>query len=399
MLKYLRESNIEGKTVIVRFDYNVTILDGKILSTKKIDASFETLDYLVSKNCKIIILSHFGRVKNEDDLNSNSLKPVFEYIKFLNKYNIRFVEECMGTKLQEAISELKPGEVILVENTRFLDLKGNLESGCDIQLSMYWAGLADFYVDDAFASMHRNHASVTGIPQFLPSAIGFLVEKEIDNLSPIINTPNKPFIVVMGGAKLEDKIKLIYSLIEKADYILLGGGIANTFLRAAGFRVGSSLVSSDSLETAKMILQEYPDKIILPKDVITSPTYSKTTYDLKKVDDIDIDDIIGDIGSAAIENYKRILLMAKTIFVNGTVGMYEEKQFANGTRELLDIISKSDALKIVGGGDAVSAVTKFGYENKMDFLSTGGGATLKYIVEGTLPGIIAIENSPENKED
>ena len=395
LIKFLKDIDVEDKRVILRVDYNVPIEDGKITNTKKIDDSFETIDYLVKKNAKIIILSHFGRVKTEEDKEKNSLKPVFDYIKSLDKYDILFSSVTMGEMLTTMARNLKPGQMILAENTRFLDLNGNLESSCDAQLSEYWAELADVYVDDAFGSMHRNHASITGIPKHLPSAAGFLVEKEVTNIYPLISNPERPFVVIMGGAKLDDKIELIYSLAEEADHILLGGGIANTFLKAAGYDIGSSLVSDDAIRNAKAILQEFPDKIILPKDVITSPSYIKDKYELKSVEDIVIDDIIGDIGSAAIENYKRILESAKTIFINGTVGIYEEKPFSNGTQEILRILKEVPAKKIVGGGDAGTAVKKFGYESDMDFISTGGGSTLTYIANRTLPGLLALEAKDE----
>ncbi len=399
LIKFLKDIDLKEKRVILRVDFNVPIVDGEIIDTHKIDEELKTIDYLVKEQSKIIILSHFGRIKREEDKLTNSLKPVFNYIKGLNKYDILFSSVPMGDMLTNMARTLKPGQIILVENTRFLDLQGNLESSCDIQLSMYWASLADVYIDDAFGSMHRNHASTTGIPKYLPSAAGLLVEQEITNIEPLIKNPERPFVVVMGGSKLDDKITLIYSLAEIADHILLGGGIANTFLKAAGYEVGSSLVSNDVLETARAILKEYPDKIILPKDVITSPTYNDEKYELKKIDEVAIDDIIGDIGIDAITNFKRILDSAKTIFVNGTVGMYEEKPFSNGTQEILRIISLSNAKKIVGGGDAASAVSKFKYQDKMDFISTGGGATLAYIADHTLPGIKAIEESNYHEEN
>ena len=392
MVKTLKEYPISNKTVILRVDYNVSIVDGRIMSTKKIDSSFPTIDNLIENGNKVILLSHFGRVKNESDKDKNSLYPIYQYIKSLNKYDISFSKEYMGEELDKAVNNLKPGSILLVENTRFADIKGKLESTCDVQLSMYWAGLADYYVLDAFGSAHRAHASVTGIPKYIPSRIGFLVEKELDNLNCLIDNPAHPFIVIMGGAKLDDKIELIYSLIEKADYILLGGGLANTFLKAAGYKIGASLSSNDSLEKAKMIISEYKDKIVLPKDVICSPSYNSEVT-LKDLEEIEADDVIGDIGPKAIENYKRILKSAKTIFINGTVGIYEEKYFSNGTQEILKIISETDALKIVGGGDAASAVEKFNYENKVDFVSTGGGATLEYIADGSLVGIEAIKES------
>jgi len=399
MIKFLKDINVKEKRVILRVDFNVPIEDGKITDTNKIDSELKTIDYLVKEKAKIIILSHFGRIKTEEDKLTNSLRPVFDYIKGLNKYDILFSAVPMGDMLTTMARTLKPGQMVLVENTRFLDLQGKMESSCDIQLSMYWASLADIYIDDAFGSMHRNHASITGIPKHLPSAAGFLVEKEITNLKPLIENPPRPFVVVMGGAKLDDKIELIYSLAEVADHILIGGGIANTFLKSAGYDIGSSLVSNEALGKAKAIAQEFPDKIILPKDVITSPSYSDTTYELKGLNDIVVDDVIGDIGSGAITNFKRIIDSAKTIFINGTVGMYEQKPFSNGTQEILRIISESSAKKIVGGGDAAAACVKFKYGHKMDFISTGGGATLTYIANHTLPGIEALEVKDEENFD
>lgn len=399
MIKYLKDIDVKEKRVIVRVDYNVPIENGKIANTKKIDDSLETIDYLVKENAKIIILSHFGRVKTEEDKAANSLKPVYDYLKSLDKYDILFSAVPMGEMLDTMARTLNPGQIVLVENTRFMDLKGNLESECDVQLAMYWASLADVYVDDAFGSMHRNHASITGIPKYIPSVVGFLVEKEVENLKPLITEPKRPFVVIMGGAKLEDKIELIYSLAETADHILLGGGIANTFLRALGYDVGSSLVSNESLVKARAITQEFKDKIVLPKDVITSPSYSETTYELKALDEIVPDDVIGDIGSKAIENYKKILEKAETIFINGTVGIYEQKPFSNGTQEILRLVAESKAKKIVGGGDAGTAVKKFGYTDKMDFISTGGGSTLSYIADHTLPGLEVIGLKNEENTD
>lgn len=398
MIKFLKDINVKDKRVILRVDYNVPIENGKITNTKKIDDSFETLSYLAKEGAKVIILSHFGRVKTEEDKAANSLKPVFDYIKSLDKFDILYCSVVMGTMLDNMSRTLESGQMILVENTRYMDIEGNLESDCDAQLSMYWAGLADVYIDDAFGSMHRNHASITGIPKYLPSVAGFLVEKEITNLQPLITDPPRPFVVVMGGAKLDDKIELIYSLAEIADHVLLGGGIANTFLKASGFDVGSSLVSDEAVRNAKAIMLEFKDKIVLPKDVITSPSYADT-YELKKLDEIVIDDVIGDIGSEAIQNFKRIIETAKTIFINGTVGIYEQKPFSNGTQEILASIAESKAKKIVGGGDAGTAVKKFEYTDKVDFISTGGGSTLSYIANRSLPGIDALEINVKKLEE
>lgn len=391
-MKRIDELDVANKKVIVRVDYNVSIENDKILDTKRIDDSFETLDYLVNKGAKIILLSHFGRIKSEEDKNSNSLLPVYEYIKSLNKYDIIFVSTPMGEELDNNVNTLKPGQILLVENTRFLDLDGNLESGNDVQLAMYWASLADIYVDEAFGCMHRNHASIVGIPKFIPGGIGFLVEKELENINKITTNPERPLTVIMGGAKLEDKIDLIYSLAENADHILLGGGIANTFLKAKSMNTGSSLVSESHIVNAKQVMAEYPDKIVYPIDVITSPSYSETIYNHKEVENIDVDDFIGDIGPKTIQTYAEIIFSSKTIFLNGTMGIYEKKEFSNGTNEILRLVANSKAFKVVGGGDAASALKKFNHVADVNFVSTGGGATLKYLVDGTLPGLQILEN-------
>ena len=390
MIKLLSDMDLDNKKVIVRVDYNVPVKDGSILDDNRITSSFETIDYLLDHDCKIILLSHFGKVKKEGDKKENSLAIVYDYIKNLDRYDILFCDTPMGPKLDEMADNLEAGQILLVENTRFLDLNGNLESSCDAQLSTYWAGLADLYVDDAFGCMHRNHASVTGIPKYLPGCIGLLTQKEIKNLANLINVEERPFVVIMGGAKLDDKIDLIYTLIEKADFVLLGGGIANTFLKANGYNVGESLISKDKLADAKAITEEFKDKIILPKDVIASPTFSEVKYQLKTLDEVTADDVIGDIGVEAIKNYTRIIDSAKLIFVNGTVGMYEKKEYSNGTGEILRAIADYSAKKIVGGGDAAASVKKYKLADKMDFISTGGGASLTYIAQGSLLGLDAL---------
>ena len=390
---YINEMKVKNKTVILRTDYNVPIRNGRINDTKKIDDTFETIDYLLSNNNKIIILTHMGRIKSEEDKQKNTLYPVYEYLNSLNKYKVKFSKEPMGEEFENEISKLEFGEILLAENTRYLDLNNKLESKCDIQLAMYYSKFASFFVNDAFACMHRDNTTITGIPRYLPSAFGLLVKKELENLKVVTTDIQKPFIVVMGGAKLDDKIELVSNLLEKADYVLFGGGIANSFLKAAGYDIGASLTTDESVITAYKLLEKYQNKIILPKDVIVSPSYSENSYNIKKIDDIVLDDVIGDIGSGAIQNYARILSTAKTIFLNGTVGIYEQLEFSNGTRMLLEEITKTNAIKIVGGGDAAASVKKFNLEDKMDFISTGGGATLTYIANNSLIGIDAVIES------
>lgn len=388
MKKYVNEVKIKDKKVILRVDYNVPIENGVIKNTKKIDATFETIDYLISQNCKIILLSHMGKITDENSKTLFSLKPVFEYIKKLNKYNILFCDEPSSPMLDNICKNLQSRQVVLVENTRFMDLPNNLESSCNQKYAMYLASLGEYYVNDAFASMHRNHASVTGIPRYIPACFGLLVKKELENLKVLRDNIRRPFVVIMGGAKLDDKIELMHSLLTKADRVLIGGGIANAFLKALDFDIGATSVSDESVINAVKLLEQYSNKIVVPKDVIASPSYLENEYVMKSVKDVVVDDVLGDIGYEAINNYTRFIKEAKTIFINGTMGIYEQKEFSDGTRLILEEVAKNtDAIRIVGGGDAGAALKKFNLEKKMSFISTGGGATLKYIADGTLPGI------------
>ena len=394
MKKYVNEIDIKDKKVILRVDYNVPMENGVISDTKKIDASFETLDYLMGQNCKVIILSHMGKITDEASKRKYSLKPVFDYIRKQNRYNIFFCSEPHKPMLDTICNNLRSRQIVLVENVRYMDLPNNLESGCDQNYSMYLASLAEYYINDAFACMHRNHASITGVPRYIPACFGLLVKKELENLEVLRENIKRPFVVVMGGAKLDDKIKLIRSLLKKADRVLIGGGIANAFLKALNFDIGATSVTDESVVNAISLLKEFPNKIVVPKDVIASPSYSEEKYVMKSVNDVVIDDVLGDIGGEAIKNYTKFIREAKTIFVNGTMGIYEQKEFADGTRLILEeVANNQNAVRIVGGGDAGAALKKFKLENKMTFISTGGGATLKYIAEGTLEGIdIVLKN-------
>ena len=289
---------------------------------------------------------------------------------------------------------MNPGEILLLENTRFEDVPNKLESGNDSQLAMYWAGLADIYCLDAFGSAHRKHASTYGVTKYLPSCIGYLVQNEVTMLDEYVLNAKKPFTIVMGGAKVEDKVELIESLLPRCDKLLLTGGIANSCLATLGYNVGSSLRTKDQevINKLKSILLQYKDKIELPRDVIVTRVYDDSVVEHINVDKVDDDDIIYDIGIKTINVYKDVINSSHTVFVNGTAGKYEDMRFATGTRELLEGIAKSNAIKIVGGGDGVSAVKHFKLGNQFTFLSTGGGATLEYIINEGLP---AIENIPD----
>ena len=393
MKKHLQNIGIDGKKVVLRSDFNVPIKGGKILDSNKIDLSLETIKYLLEHNCSIVILSHFGRVKTEDDKRNNTLLPVADYLSKTLNTNVMFSTDTRSIALDNAVASMKPKEILLLENTRFEDISGNLESGNDAQLAAYWASLGEIFVMDAFASAHRAHASTVGITKFLPSCMGFLMQKELDMLEKLTVNLEKPFTVMMGGAKIEDKLELLDALVPRCDYLLLSGGLANTCLKALGFYVASSLVSNDPdiLEKIKTLMLNNRNKIMLPLDAIVGNTYNKDYADYKLINEIETDDVIYDIGMKTIDKYKTAIDASKTIFVNGTVGMYEDTKFANGTREVLNVLAKCSATVVIGGGDSVSAVTNLGFKGKFANICSGGGATLEYLVKASLPGIDAIE--------
>lgn len=397
MKKIVNEIDIDNKRVIVRCDFNVPIKNGKILDSSKIDAATETINYLIEHNCKIILLSHLGKVRSEADKQKNTLKPVFEYLKTILKTNVYFYEKTRSLDLDNKVKGLNSREVLLIENTRHEDYPDKLESNNDIQLAMYWSNLGDIFVLDAFASAHRAHASTCGIAKFIPSCYGFLVAKEMANLDKYINHPEHPFTIVMGGAKMDDKLALIKTLIKKCDFMLLGGALANTCLKVLGYDIGSSLASDkpEILKEVYKIVNEYKEKIILPTDAIIGRSYDDNFVDYVTINELNIDDSINDIGVKTLNQYREIINNStKTLFMNGTVGKYEDKRFANGTKELLEMIKNSPCTKVAGGGDALSAINTFGYQQYFNYLSTGGGATLEYIANGSLIAldVIAKEN-------
>lgn len=391
MKNRIQDLDVRNKRVLLRCDFNVPIKDGVILDDSKIIAALNTIEYLIKQNAKIIILSHFGKVKSESDKEKNSLAVVAAHLQKLVSTKVIFSKQPRSLFLEAKIAEMNPGEIMVLENTRFEDVPTKLESGNDPQLAMYWAGLADIFCLDAFGSAHRCHASTHGVAKYIPSCIGFLVQHEIQMLDQYILGAAHPFTIVMGGAKVEDKVELIESLLPRCDHLLLTGGIANSCLAVLGFNVGNSIrtTNPEIMLKLKDILIQYKDKIMLPIDVIIGRVYNDDFIEHVNINNVKDDDIIYDIGMKTIYKFKDIIDKSKTIFVNGTAGKYEDIKYATGTRELLEMITKSNAIKIVGGGDGVSAVKHFKLEEKFTFLSTGGGATLEYIINGSLP---AIEN-------
>ncbi len=389
MKKKIQDMDVAGKKVLLRCDFNVPVKNGVILDDSKIVAALNTIEYLVRRKAIVIIMSHFGKVKTEEDKKDNSLAPIAAHLQKLINTKVIFCKQSRNLYLEAKIDSMKPGEIIVLENTRFEDVPDNLESGNDAQLSMYWSSLADIYCLDAFGSAHRKHASTYGVAKYLPSCIGFLVQREMEALDKYVLHAEHPFTIVMGGAKVEDKVELIESLLPRCDNLLLTGGIANSCLNTLGFNVGESLCTKDPSiqERLKKILIEYKDKIKLPMDVIVGSIHDEKYMNHINIDSVKEDEAIFDIGMKTVNQFTEIINNSATIFVNGTAGKYEDIRYATGTRELLTNISNSKAVKVVGGGDGVSAVKYFKLAEKFNFLSTGGGATLEYIIYEGLPAI------------
>ena len=385
-MKRIENIDLKNKKVLIRVDFNVPLdKELNIVDDNRIRESLQTINYCLDNNCKIILMSHLGKIKSEEDLEKNSLKPVAKRLGELLNKEIIFVPEVRGEKVNKAVNNMKEKDIVLLENTRFLDLNGKLESGCDEELSKYFASLADIFINDAFGTCHRAHASNVGVSKYIKeSCLGFLVLKEIDNLMPVVNNPKHPFIVIMGGAKISDKIGVIENLIKKADYILVGGGMAYTFLKAKGEEIGKSLLDSESLDFAKEMLEK-TNKIILPVDHITSLDMESNNYQIKEK--LDSNDYGLDIGPKTIELFKSYLENSKTIFWNGPMGYYENEIYQKGTKEICEIISKLEATSVVGGGDSASCVINLGYKDKFTHVSTGGGASLELLEGKELPGI------------
>lgn len=391
MKKSIRDFDLNNKRVIIRVDFNVPIKDNKILDDNRIVMSLKTIKYALDNSAKVILMSHLGRVKEESDKNSKSLKIVSERLSELLNQKVIFINNTRGSELEKSIKDLKKGEVLLIENTRFEDLCGKKESGNDLELGKYWASLGDIFINDAFGTSHRSHASNVGIASNLESGIGFLIEEELEKLSLVTNNPKKPFAVILGGAKVSDKIGVIKNLVNKCDYIIIGGGMAYTFLKAQGYNIGNSLLDSDSLDFCKDMLEKYGYKIVLPVDSIVSKEFDKDVM-LKDNDNFDNDDIGLDIGDKSIELFKEKLSECKTVVWNGPLGYSEIEKYSKGTKEILKYLSEKEMTVVIGGGDTASAAINFGYKEVFTHISTGGGASLELLEGKILPGIDIIDD-------
>ena len=391
MKKTIRDYDLSGKKVMIRCDFNVPMQNGKITDDNRIVASLPTIEYAIQNGAKIILMSHLGRIKTEEDKSKNSLKEVSIRLSELLKKDVIFIPFTRGKELETAISNLKDGDVLLMENTRFEDLGGKKESGNDSELGRYWASLGDIYINDAFGTAHRAHASNVGIASILPNGVGFLIEKELNVMKKAIDDPERPLTVILGGAKVVDKIPVIENLVKIADHILIGGGMAFTFLKAEGYEIGKSLLDSENIEFCKRILGENKDKIILPVDVACGTEMDNDVEcRYTSIDDIHPNEMGLDIGEETVQLFWKYIKDSKTIIWNGPVGLFELDKFAKGTRTLCKELKESGAITIIGGGDTASAVINMGYGEYMTHISTGGGASLELLEGKELPGIACI---------
>ncbi len=384
--KTVTDIDVKGKRVLVRVDFNVPIKDGKVGDDTRIRAAIPTIDYLLQHGAAVILCSHLGRPKGGPDPKL-SLRPVADYLSGLMGKPVSFADDCVGPNAEAAAKALKPGQMLLLENTRFHPE----EEKNDMELAKKMASLADIYVNDAFGSAHRAHSSTEGVAHFLPAVAGFLMEKEIRYLGQAIADPKRPFVTILGGAKISDKIGVIRNLLGKADMILIGGGMANTFMAAKGLPMGDSLVEAEAVETAKALLAEGSAKLHLPVDVVLGDKFDAEAQS-KVVVAAAVPDgwRIMDIGPKTVDLYAGFLKNAGTIVWNGPMGVFEFPRFAVGTFGVAKAVAASGAISIIGGGDSVAAIQESGLADKITHISTGGGASLEMLEGLVLPGLAAL---------
>lgn len=394
--KSVTDLNVTGKKVIVRVDFNVPHKGDVVTDDNRIVAALPTINYLTEHGAKVILLSHLGKVKHKDPVETeqmmkkNDMSIVAKALQALvPETKVTFVNATRGEELEKAISEMHEGEIVLMQNTRYE--KG--EEKNDPELGAYWASLGDLYVSDAFGSVHRAHASTAGIPTHLPSAVGFLIEKELKYLGQALDNPARPFVAVLGGAKVSDKIAVIDNLLKIADKVIVGGGMAYTFYKAMGYEVGTSLLEEDKVAIAKEFIEKGQGKLVLPVDnVVANDFDNPTEVKVVAADSIPSDFMGMDIGPKTIELFTKELQGAKTVFWNGPMGVFEKEGFEKGTVGVCKAIAElDDCMSVIGGGDSASAAKNLGYAGSFTHISTGGGASLEYMEGKVLPGIAVIE--------
>jgi len=386
--KTIRDYDYKGKKVLVRVDFNVPLADGKVKDDTRIRAAMPTIEYLMGNDAAVILCSHLGRPKGKP-APAYSLRPAAEHLEKLLGKPVAFAEDCIGPLAEKAVSALKPGEVLVLENTRY----HAGEEANDPEMAKALAGLADLYVNDAFGTAHRAHASTAGVADYLPAAAGFLLEKEIKYLGQAIADPKRPFVAILGGAKISDKIGVIQNLLQKADMVLIGGGMANTFFKAQGYEMADSLVEEEAVDTAKALLAEADMGLILPVDMVIADAFE----DSAKSQTLPVGDVpagwrILDVGPETVRTFSQTLAGAGTVVWNGPMGVFEFPNFAKGTFGLAKAVAECGGTTIIGGGDSVSAVKQSGLADKITHISTGGGASLEMLEGLELPGLAALQD-------
>ncbi len=386
--KTIRDIDVNGKKVLVRVDFNVPLKDGAVSDDTRIRGALPTIQYLLDKGAAVILCSHLGRPKGEANP-KYSLKPVAEYLKGLVSNPVYFAEDCIGEAAEKAAAALKPGEILVLENTRY----HAGEEKNDLELAKGLADLADLYVNDAFGTAHRAHSSTEGVTRFKPGVAGFLLEKEIQYLSSAVEDPKRPFVAILGGAKISDKIGVIKNLLNKADKVLIGGGMANTFFAAQGYDMADSLVQEEAIDTAKEILASGSEKLVLPVDMIIANAFDNDA-EKKTVDtgNVPAGWRVLDIGPKTVELYSKLVSDAATVVWNGPMGVFEMPEFAKGTFAVAKAVADSSAISIIGGGDSVAAIQQSGLADKVTHISTGGGASLEMLEGIALPGVAALQD-------
>lgn len=391
--KTVRDIDVNNKKVLMRVDFNVPMEKGVITEDNRIVEAIPTIKYVLEKGGKAILLSHLGRIKKEEDKNELSLAPVAARLASLLGMDVNFIPFTRGKELEAAINSLKSGEILMMENTRYEDLDGKKESNNDPELGKYWASLGDVFVNDAFGTAHRSHASNVGIAANIKDCVaGFLLEKEIKYIGGAVDNPKRPFVAILGGKKVSDKIVVIKKLLEKADKIIIGGGMVFTFYKALGYDIGSSVLENDKIELAKELLEKAKGKIILPIDIVAWEFGSDKPSIIVNYDKIP-EGLSGvDIGPKSVKKFIDEMKDAATILWNGPMGIFEMPEFAYGTRGIADFLANHKGETIIGGGDSTAAVISFGLAEKMSHISTGGGASLEYLEGKILPGISIVDD-------
>lgn len=390
MKKTIKDFELKEKKVLIRCDFNVPVKNGKIQDDTRIKESLPTIEYALSQGAKVILFSHLGRVKSEEEKQKNNLEVVKTRLSELLKIDVKFSNQTRGDELETMVESLKKGEVLLVQNTRYEDLENKKESNNDPQLGKYWASLGEIFINDAFGTIHRSHASNVGISTHIDSGIGFLIEKELKELE-ILKNPKRPFVVILGGSKVADKIGVIENLIKKCDKMIIGGGMAFTFLKSQGINVGKSIIDTENIDFCQQILKEYKDKIILPVDIqVTEEFNNESPNRITKIEGIKENEMGMDLGTETLKLIKEELKNSQTIFWNGPLGVYEMEKYKVATQEILETLTRKEKCVILGGGDIVAAATSLGLKEKVTHASTGGGATLEYLEGKSLPGLECI---------